>query len=86
MTAEIVSAAIDTEVQPDWTEVESSNVHSVRYETDTKDLYVRFIHGGTYKYSKVDDVVYTDLIHSDSVGKYLNTNIKPFHSYELVTL
>ena len=72
--------------EPEWEDVESSNVHSVRYDASSRDLYVRFHGGATYKYAKVDSVIYAGLIHSDSVGKFLAQNIKPFHSYEQVSL
>lgn len=72
--------------EPEWTEVESSNIHSVRYDEANQDLYVRFQSGSTYKYAKVDSVVYSGLIYADSVGKFLNSQIKPFHAYELVSV
>lgn len=87
---QVVSASVDAApheaIDAEWHEVDSSNVHSLRYEESSKDLYVKFQSGQTYKYAKVDLVVFTGLKHADSVGRFLNQNIKPFHSYELVQL
>jgi hypothetical protein len=65
-----------------WTEVDSSNVHKVAYHDKTQTLCVEFIHGGLYVYKHVDHEVYVDFVHAESVGKYLNTTIKPYHEYE----
>ena len=64
-----------------WTNVDSSNVQSVAYDDHTKTLCVRFLNGGLYSYNDVSHEVYTDLVHAESVGRYLNKYVKGFCSY-----
>lgn len=66
----------------DWTNVESSNVEAVAWEDET--LYVKFLNGTYYKYNGVSQEVYNNLVTADSVGKFLNQNIKGVFSYEKI--
>ena len=61
--------------------VESSNIESVGYDESTETLYVTFKNGSTYKYDKVPFWKFTELVDADSVGKYLNAEIKGQHEY-----
>jgi len=54
--------------------VESSNVKSVGYENNT--LIVLFKNGGLYKYIDIPETVYDELLLAESIGKYLNTEVK----------
>lgn len=62
--------------------VESSNIYSIGY--DGKDLYVRFMRSGMYKYLSVPQDVVSDLMDADSKGKFLNMNIKNNFEFEKV--
>lgn len=64
------------------TPVESSNVAAVGHQDNT--LYVEFKHGGLYRYFNVPAETYQAMLAADSVGKFLNAEIKPKHGYELV--
>jgi len=64
-----------------WTDVESSNVQSVAYHETSKTLCVRFHNGGLYTYDHVGQQVYVELVHADSVGKYLNHAVKGIFPY-----
>ncbi len=64
--------------------VQSSNVTSVGYESDTRTLLVRFKSGDLYKYRNVPPEVYKGLLMAESVGKYLNQHIKKTFKYEKV--
>ncbi len=64
-----------------WTDVDSSNVSSVGYHPDTKTLAVKFHNGGLYGYQGVDNEHYVEMVHSESVGKYLNRVIKVLYPY-----
>lgn len=56
--------------------VSSSNVESVGYDARTNTLYVNFLNGGRYSYSRVPISEYEGLKNASSVGTYLNANIK----------
>ena len=64
-----------------WTDVDSSNIQSVAYDEDSHILAVLFHNGGLYSYEDVDEDVYVDLVHAESVGKYLNQAIKGRYAY-----
>jgi hypothetical protein len=64
-----------------WTEVDSSNVRAVAYDEPTKLMVVRFHNGGLYSYEDVGMDVYVDLVHAESVGKYLNQMVKGIYPY-----
>lgn len=61
---------------PQWHYPTSSNVKAVAYEEDTSQLLVSFKSGHTYAYDGVPNGLIDDLLNADSVGKYLNENIK----------
>lgn len=63
-------------VKLDWTEVESSNVQAIAHHEPSKTLCVRFIGGGLYSYMEADHEVYVEMLHAESVGKYLNQVVK----------
>ena len=65
-----------------WTEVDSSNINKVAYHDPSHTLCVEFANGGLYVYKHVDQEIYVDFVHADSVGKYLNSAIKPYFEYE----
>lgn len=64
-----------------WTDVDSSNVQSIAYNEGSKTLAVLFRNGGLYSYDDVEETVYTDLVHAESVGKFLNQMIKGRYAY-----
>lgn len=63
------------------TSVQSSNVASVGYDAGTLTLEVEFTNGTIYLYFDVPEVEYHNLIGAESVGKYLNQNIKNSYRY-----
>lgn len=56
--------------------VESSNVWAVGYDAEFARLFVEFTTGATYRYDGVEKDVYESLMAAESVGKFLNANIK----------
>ena len=64
------------------TPVTSSNVNSIGYAEVTKTLEVEFSSNIIYQYTGVELTVYRDLLAADSVGKYLNKNIKNNYAYK----
>ena len=59
-----------------WTDVESSNIHSIAYDDKTETLCVRFLNGGLYSYPDVSNDLYVSLVHAESVGKYFARYVK----------
>jgi len=64
--------------------VSSSNVATVGYDSETQTLIIEFNNGGVYQYFDVSQDIYEALISADSVGKYLNANIKGYYRYARV--
>lgn len=64
-----------------WTEVGSTNVEAVAYDERTHTLAVRFHNGGLYSYHDVDMDIYVDLAHAQSVGQFLNQQVKNRFNY-----
>ncbi|MEW5853900.1 MAG: KTSC domain-containing protein [Myxococcota bacterium] len=56
--------------------VQSSMVHAVGYNRQTKVLEVVFNGGGVYFYVGVPRRVHHELMHAESMGRYLNAHIK----------
>ena len=61
--------------------VESSNLESVGYDTETQMLEVEFKDGRIYQYDNVPITVYNNLMEADSPGGYFNRNIKYGYSF-----
>lgn len=66
---------------PEMLPVISSNVNAVGYDEEKKELHVKFNNGSYYKYLNVGLDVYKSLRAAESVGKYLNTNIKNVYQF-----
>lgn len=56
--------------------VDSSNIHSVGYEGDSKTLVVRFHSGTVYSYAGVKPAIALAFMEAESHGSYFHTNIK----------
>lgn len=64
--------------------IDSSSVEAIEYDTDTQQLTVEFNGGNVYDYFNVPEDVFEALGEAESVGHYLNENIKGEYSYEKV--
>lgn len=56
--------------------VTSSNVESVGYDPEKKELRIKFKSGGTYSYAEVPKTVYESLMASDSKGAFVASAIR----------
>lgn len=65
--------------------VVSSNIASVGYHPDSKTLAVKFMNGGVYHYHDVPKEVHSQLMASDSKGKFLISNIRGKFRHEKVS-
>lgn len=63
------------------TNVNSSNVAAVGYDEDSQTLQVEFNNGGTYQYFDVPEAIFEGLRDADSVGQYLNQQVKGVYRY-----
>lgn len=61
--------------------VQSSNIAEVGYEPATMTLEVAFHNGTIYQYFDVPEALYQELIRAESVGTFLNAQIKNNYRY-----
>lgn len=64
--------------------VQSSNLKSVGYDSDTKILEIEFLHGGIYQYFDVPADIHQGLISAPSKGKYFHAFIKNVYRYQKI--
>jgi len=57
--------------------VKSRILRSVGYDGSKKILEIEFSSGYVYQYSGVPQKIYTDLMHSDEIGKFFSEKIRP---------
>lgn len=62
--------------------VKSSNIISIGYDVQEKQMEVEFISSGVYKYFEVPKEIYFQFLKSESKGKYLFANIRGRYRYE----
>lgn len=58
------------------TPVDSSCVVSIGYDVESMTLEIEFIKGTVYQYFDVPEAIYQELMVAESIGRYLNNNIK----------
>jgi len=56
--------------------VDSSNLASIGYDSNSLILEIEFNHGGVYQYYDVPESIYSDLMDASSHGQYFDRNIK----------
>ncbi len=61
--------------------VTSSNVAEIGYDPATMILEVAFLNGSVYQYFDVPESLYQELLHAESVGRFLNAQIKNSYRY-----
>lgn len=65
-------------------DINSSNLSSASYDTESKILNVTFKTGSIYEYEKVPWETFTKLRMSESQGKFFNNNIAKVYSYKKI--
>lgn len=63
-------------------EIDSSNLVSTEYDTESKKLVVEFKNGMKYEYDEVPHGVYAQLRLAESQGKFFNTQISKKFNYK----
>jgi hypothetical protein len=61
--------------------IESSNLKSAKYNTESQDLVMTFNSGAIYEYNNVPWEKFTKFRMSKSQGKYFNENISKSYKY-----
>lgn len=64
--------------------VDSSNIQSIGYDTDSETLQVEFNGGSLYQYFDVPEHIYENFLQADSQGVFLHTHIKGQYRYSRV--
>jgi len=62
--------------------IQSSNLKSASYNTESEDLTITFNNGSIYVYEKVPWAKFTKLRMAESQGKFFNENISKNHKYK----
>lgn len=62
----------------------SSNIKSVRYDSDTEILQITFHGSSTYQYYDVPERVYKDFLNASSKGRYCYYNIAYEYDYDRI--
>lgn len=68
----------------EMTNVNSSSVAAVGYDESSQTLQVEFNRGTTYQYFDVPEQIFEGLVQADSVGAYLNEQVKGIYRYTRV--
>jgi hypothetical protein len=64
--------------------VDSSNIASIGYDSESQTLEIEFINGAVYQYFDVPEHIFTGIMKADSHGVYLNSTIKGYYRYSKV--
>ena len=67
---------------PDMTPVSSSNLSAVGYDSQNRQLFIRFHSGALYVYRNVPQSVYEGLMNASSLGQYHAAHIKNAYPYQ----
>lgn len=62
----------------------STNIQKITYEEPHKELWVYFHNRTVYKYLDVPKELYDRFMKAESLGKFLNLEIKPNYKYERI--
>lgn len=65
--------------------VESSMIHAVGYDAETRTLEVVFNKGNIYRYQDVPPEVHEGLMNAESKGRYMRANIIDVYPYYRVS-
>ena len=62
----------------------SSSIAAVGYDSEKNEMEVLFKGGGLYRYKKVPQHIFENMLNASSIGHYFHVNVKNF--YEFVKL
>lgn len=64
--------------------VNSSNIDSIGYDSNSMILEIAFLSGGTYQYFNVPKSIFDGIMSASSHGSYFHQYIKEKYSYQKV--
>jgi len=64
------------------TEIDSTNLRKLTYDTETEKLIVEFVKGASYEYEKVPHRIFTQMRMSESQGKFFKMNIEKTYKFK----
>lgn len=64
--------------------VNSTNIKTAKYNTESKILLIEFNNGSLYEYNGVPWEIFTKFRMSESQGKYFSTNISRLYPYKKI--
>jgi KTSC domain len=71
--------------EPDMHYVESSSIEAIGYDAAASELHVRFLESGeTYVYRAVPELVYRQLLRSDSKGTFVSERIRDEYDFRIL--
>lgn len=65
-------------------QVNSSNIKSIGYDSQSSVLEVEFNSGDIYQYFDVSDYLYQQFLHASSHGQFLNNHIRYNYRYQKI--
>ena len=65
-------------------EIESSNLVSTEYDSETQKLLTTFKNGAVYEYDEVPHKIFAQFRLAESQGKFFNQNISKHFSYKKI--
>ena len=66
--------------------VDSSQIRSVGYDSETETMYVEFKNGQVYRYLEVPQNVFNNLKNSSSPGRFFLSSVKQYYDYSKTDL
>ncbi len=68
--------------QDKFVKVKSSNIDAIRYVEEREELHIRFKTEKVYKYRKVPQTVYDSMLITESIGKFMNKEIRNKYDFQ----
>jgi hypothetical protein len=65
--------------------VNSSNIRSIGYDSQSSTLEVAFISGDIYQYFDIPEYLYQQFLNASSHGQFLNDNIRYNYRYQKIS-
>jgi hypothetical protein len=65
--------------------IDSTSVEALQYDNESKKLTVEFKGGAIYDYYDVPEDVFEGFHEADSIGKYLNSQVKGSYNFEKIS-
>lgn len=71
-------------MQTEKTFTDSKTISIIKYDTKTKVLTITYVTNKTYDYANVSSSMWEYMLKAESIGKFVNENIKGHYQYKLV--